>query len=118
MHLFLIAGLIYYLFNIWIRLEVASTMNFSNKPFDQCDCDALSETNTPCENNETENSFQNIFIGVPMPPFIVAFIVTSAMCHIFHSLILYFPAPINLLDFYLGDSQDEDLSDDNEMQSD
>ena len=117
MHLFLIAGLIYYLFNIWIRLEVASTMNFSNKPFDQCDCDALSETNTLCENNETENSFQNIFIGVPMPPFIVAFIVTSAMCHIFHSLILYFPAPINLLDFYLGDSQDDDLSDDIEMQS-
>ena len=52
-----------------------------------------------------------------MPPFIVSFMVTSAMCHMFHSLILHFPAPINLLDFYLGDSQDEYLSDDIEMQS-
>ena len=116
MHLFLIAGLIYYLYNIWEKLEVASTMNFSNKSFNQCDCDALSEINTPCENNETEDSFQNVFIGVRLSPFIITFMVTSVLCHIFLSLILYFPTPINLLDFYLGDSKDEELSVNVEMQ--
>ena len=117
MHLFLIAGLIYYLSDIWINLEVASTMNFSNKPFDQCDCDALSETNTPCENDEN-NSFQNFFIGLELDisPFIATFMATSALCHIFHSLISYFPAPVNLLDFYLGDCENEDLNGDVEIQ--
>ena len=102
LYLALISGLIYYLYNIWIMFEVASTMNFSNEPFDQCPCAALSENDIPCINKETENSFQNIFLGVSIQPFLIIFMVTSIVCHVIHSSIMFFPAPINILDYILG----------------
>ena len=102
LYLALISGLIYYLYNIWIMFEVASTMNFSNEPFDQCPCAALSENDIPCINKETENSFQNIFLGVSIQPFLIIFMVTSIVCHVIHSSIMFFPTPINILDYILG----------------
>ena len=107
MHLFVIVALAYYLYAIWIPLEVASNLNFSNLPFDQCPCDDLELYNITCTNKETESSFQNIFVGVPIQPFLIALLVASIACHIIHSLILVFPSPVSLLCFYLGNFEDQ-----------
>ena len=101
-HLAIIAGLTYYLYAIWIPLELTSTLNFENLSFDQCLCEELAMNNITCTNKETENSFQNFFIGVPIPPFLIAFLGASISCHLVHSLIPVFPAPINLHIFFLG----------------
>ena len=107
MHLFVIVALAYYLYAIWIPLEVASNLNFSNLPFDQCPCDDLELYNITCTNKETESSFQNIFVGVPIQPFLIALLVASIACHIIHSLIFVFPSPASLLCFYLGNFEEQ-----------
>lgn len=104
LHLALIATLLYYLYNIWIALEVMSSMNFDNEPFNRCECIVLGEYGQQCQNKETENSFQNLLIGVSIRPFLIAFLVASILCHIIHSLAICFPAPIKFLDFVLGNS--------------
>ena len=106
-HLSLLAGLIFYQYNIWIALESTSTLNFNNKPFNLCPCDALSEINEPCINKETENSFQNMFVGVSNTPFLISFLVTSIACHFIHSLIIALPSPIPLSTYVLGDSSNQ-----------
>ena len=105
-HLATIAALLYCLYSVWISLEVTSTMNFENKPFDQCKCDPLN----PCINDETENSFQNVFVGISIQPFILAFLVVSLACHIAHSVILAFPPPLSMSHFILGQDEDQDVN--------
>ena len=101
-HLAIIAGLTYYLYAIWIPLELTSTLNFENLSFDQCLCEELAMNNITCTNKETENSFQNIFIGVPIPPFLIALLSASISCHLVHSLIIYIPSPLTLIDLIVG----------------
>ena len=106
-HLALIAVLIYYFYAVWIDLEFTSSMNFSNFPFNQCPCDVLLENGLPCVNEETENSFQNLFIGIPNQPFILCFLVVSILCHLVHSLCTILPVPISLLDYVIGQNSNE-----------
>ena len=106
-HLAVIAALLFYLYEIWIPLEIASNLNFENQPFNQCQCGPLSKNNITCVNDETENSFQNKFLGVAIEPFLIAFLVVSFTSHLIHSLILVLPAPIKLLHFYLGQVGDQ-----------
>ena len=63
-HLASVASLMCFLFSFWSALQVTSSMDFNNKPFNQCSCDVLSENNLPCINKETENSFQNVFLAL------------------------------------------------------
>ena len=107
MHLAVIASLAYYLYAIWIPLEITSNFNFENLPFNQCPCDYLAMFNITCTNIETESSFQNIFLGVPIESFLIALLVASISCHLIHSLILVFPSPLSLLSFYLGNFEEE-----------
>ena len=107
MHLAMIASLAYYLYAIWIPLEITSNFNFENLPFNQCPCDYLAMFNITCTNIETESSFQNIFLGVPIESFLIALLVASISCHLIHSLILVFPSPLSLLSFYLGNFEEQ-----------
>ena len=100
-HLAFIAALLFCLYTIWISLEVISGMNFTNEPFNQCECDLLSA----CTNHETENSFQNVFVGVAIQPFLIAFFVTSVTSHLVHAFISSFPPPLKLVYFFLGDKK-------------
>ena len=104
-HLALIAALLFCLYTIWISLEAVSGMNFTNEPFNQCECDLLST----CTNHETENSFQNIFVGVAIQPFLIAFFVTSVTSHLVHAFILCFPPPLKLVYFFLGGNKKSPL---------
>ena len=106
-HLSLLAGLIFYQYDIWNALESTSIIDFKNRPFNLCPCDALNEINEPCINKETENSFQNMFVGVSNTPFLISFLVTSIACHSIHALILTFPSPIPLSRFVIGDSSNQ-----------
>ena len=110
-HFAVISAMIYYLYSIWITFNMASTLNFENKPFDQCPCDVLQENNIPCLNKETENSFQNVFLGVPIQPFLIAFFVTSVSCHLIHALVTILPPPIKLIHYMVGNNfQDNSAS--------
>ena len=102
-HLALIAGLTYYLLQLWIIFKNSTSLNFSNKPFNQCICeDILPQYNVTCTNEETANSFQNKFIGIPNQVIILAFLLTSITCHIIHSMVLVFPPPLTLFQFVSG----------------
>ena len=102
-HFALIAGLIYYLLQLWIIFKDSTSLNFSNKPFNQCICeDILPQYNVTCTNEETANSFQNKFIGIPNQVIILAFLLTSITCHIIHSMVLVFPPPLTLFQFVSG----------------
>ena len=101
-HLAMISSVLYYLYAVWIALSITSNMNFNNEPFNQCECIILGQNGQECSNKETENSFQNFFVGVPIQPFLIALFVTSIFCHMIHSLVLQFPAPISLLNYVLG----------------
>ena len=105
LHIVLIASLLYYLYCMWIPLQLSSNFNFENKPFDQCSCDALLEVDLSCTNSETESSFQNWFIGVPVEPFLIASMVTSFFSHIIHSSLLFMPAPMQLSSYIIGTSE-------------
>lgn len=105
-HLTLIAGLIYYLFVIWINSDQSSDIDFNNKPYDQCTCDILTENNLPCENRETDSSFQNRVIRFSIPMFLQIFLALSISCHMIHALVLYIPSPLTLIDLILGLKQD------------
>ena len=102
-HLAMIAGLTYYLFEIWIAFKDSTSVNFSNKPFNQCLCDdILPQYNVTCTNEETENSFQNKFSHVPSLPIILSLMIASIICHFIQALILVLPSPLSLVQFYLG----------------
>ena len=101
-HLTMIALLLCYLYAVWIPMELASNLNFENKPFDQCRCGPLAEFNITCVNYETENSFQNIFLGISVQPFLIALLLTSITCHLVHSVIIIFPAPELMSNFLFG----------------
>ena len=108
-HLTLIAGLIYYLYVIWIDSEESSSINFSNLPYNQCFCDFLTEIGFGqdyCANWESETSFQNQLIIISLPLVLQMFLLTSFLCHILHSLIIYIPSPLTLINFYVGLKQD------------
>ena len=108
-HLTLIAGLTYYLYIIWIDSEQSSSNNFSNLPYDQCFCVFLTELGFGqdyCANWESKTSFQNKLIIVSLPLVLQMFLITSFLCHILHSLIIYIPPPLTLIDFYIGTKQD------------
>ena len=108
-HLTLIAGLIYYLYIIWIDSEQSSSVNFSNLPYNQCFCEFLTELGFDqkyCANWESDNSFQNKqLIMISLPLVIQMFLFTSVLCHLIHSLIIYIPSPLTLIDFYVGMKQ-------------
>ena len=105
-HLTLIAGLIYYLYAIWISSDESSSINFSNLPYNQCFCDFLTELGFDenyCANWESNNSFQNKqLIMISLPLVLQMFLLTSILCHFLHSLIIYIPSPLTLIDFYVG----------------
>ena len=108
-HLTLIAGLIYYIYIIWIDSEESSSINFSNLPYNLCFCEFLTEVGFSqdyCDNWESETSFQNQLIIVSLPMVLQLFLVTSFSCHILHSLIIYIPSPLTLIDFYVGLKQE------------
>ena len=108
-HLTLIDGLIYYLYVIWIDSEESSSNNFSNLPYNQCFCDFLTEVGFGqdyCANWESETSFQNQLIIVSLPLVLQMFLLTSFLCHILHSLMIYIPSPLTLINFYVGLKQD------------
>ena len=90
-HLALIAAMIYYLFVLWIFFQNSTNVNFSNKPFDQCLCDILPEYGDECINNETQNSFQNVFLRVPVTSVLISFIFVSFGCHLIHALAFQVP---------------------------
>ena len=104
LHVTMIATLIYYLYSIWIAFQNTTNVNFTNKPFDQCACDTLIEHGheEECVNEETQNSFQNLFLRVPMSEILLAFIVVSFTCHLIHSCLVHIPSPIWLIDFIFG----------------
>ena len=104
-HLTLIAGLTYYLFAIWIDSEESSDIDFTNKLYDQCTCDILTELHLPCENRETETSFQNRVIQFSIPLFLQTLIIIAILCHIVHAMVLYIPSPLTLIDLILGVKQ-------------
>ena len=101
-HLTLIAGLIYYLFAIWINLDESSDIDFNDEPYDLCTCDILTELGQLCTNRETDFSFQNRVIRFSIPLFLQIFILISISCHLVHSLVLYIPSPLTLIDFITG----------------
>ena len=108
-HLTLIAGLTFYLYIIWIDSEQSSSNNFSNLPYDQCFCVFLTELGFGqdyCANWESKTSFQNKLIIVSLPLVLQMFLITSFLSHILHSLIIYIPSPLTLIDFYIGTKQD------------
>ena len=108
-HLTLIAGLMYYLYIIWIDSGESSSNNFSNLPYNQCFCELLTELGFGqdyCSNWESDSSFQNQLIIVSLPMVLQLFLVTSFSCHILHSLIIYIPSPLTLIDFYVGLKQE------------
>ena len=109
-HLTLIAGLIYYLYTVWIDSEQSSRINFSNLPYNQCFCEFLTELGFDqkyCANWESDNSFQNKqLIMISLPLVIQMFLFTSVLCHLIHSLIIYIPLPLTLINFYVGLNQD------------
>ena len=106
-HLALIAALIYYLFAIWINLDESSDIDFNDEPYDLCTCDILTELGQLCTNRETDFSFQNRVIRFSIPLFLQIFIVISITCHIVHSLVLYIPSPLTLIDFITGRDHDD-----------
>ena len=108
-HLTLIAGLTYYLFMVWIDSEQSSEINFSNLPYDQCLCDVLTDLELDekyCFNWENDSSFQNQLVSISLPLILQMFLFTSFTCHLIHSLIIYIPLPLTLINFYVGLNQD------------
>ena len=108
-HLTLIAGLIYYLYMVWIDTEQSSRVNFSNLPYNLCFCELLTElgfSQDYCANWESETSFQNQLVMISLPLVLQIFLFISFLCHILHSLIIYIPSPLTLIDFYVGTKQD------------
>ena len=108
-HLTLIAGLTYYLFMVWIDSEESSSINFNNLPYNLCFCELLTELGFGqdyCANWESNSSFQNQLVMISLPLVLQMFLLTSFLCHILHSLIIYIPSPLTLMDFYVGLKQD------------
>ena len=108
-HLTLIALFTDYLNMVWIDSEESSNINFNNLPYNLCFCELLTELGFGqdyCANWESEQSFQNQLIIVSLPLVIQIFLLTSFLCHILHSLIIYIPSPLTLIDFYVGLKQD------------
>ena len=108
-HLALIATMTYILYVLWMGFEMSSNLNFSNKPFNQCECDILSDYGHAyeCTNKEAENSFQNQFLNVKLPVVIISLLVSSILCHIIQSILVQLPAPVTLLDFVLCHNKKE-----------
>ena len=103
-HLAIIAGLIIYLIKLWFVFEDSTSLNFSNRPFDQCRCNILSEfyLEDQCTNEEALYSFQNKFLNVPIESILIAFLIVSISCHLIHSIFVALPPPLPLLQFSLG----------------
>ena len=112
-HLALIAVILHYLYGVWLAFETTSSLNFENRPYEKCECDALRKNNLTCNNNETEDSFQNMFIGVAIQPFLIAYLITSLSCHLVQSSILYLPPQPQLIHYILGPKQVQGGSDSN-----
>ena len=112
-HLTFIAGFTYYLYIVWIDSEESSSINFNNLPYNLCFCEFLTEIGFGqdyCANWESETSFQNQLIIVSLPLVLQMFLLTSFLCHLIHSLIIFIPSPFALIDFYVGLKQDNSKS--------
>lgn len=107
-HFALIAVTLNYLYGVWLAIETTSSLNFENRPYEKCECDALRKNNLTCNNHETEDSFQNMFIGVAIQPFLIAYLIISLSCHLVQSLILYLPPQTQLIHYILGPKQIEE----------
>ena len=101
-HFMIIACMTLYLYEMWISFGKAAGFEFSNKSYDQCTCDFLEEKGFECENRETNNSFQNLFIRVPVRNLLLVFFTISIICHLIQSVFKCLPAPVQLLYFILG----------------
>ena len=110
-HLAMVGALIYCLFELWITFQNQTSINFENKSFNQCTCDILSAYGhgEECTNDETQNSFQNRFLHVPIKEFFIALIITSISCHLIQSIIIWIPKPLGLHDLILGHWKAKDL---------
>ena len=105
-HLALIAGLTLYLFELWKIFKDSTSLNFNNKPFNQCLCnDILPQYNVTCTNEEAGNSFQNKFLHIPINSILICFLLTAISCHLIQSLFIALPEPLPLLNFVLGNEQ-------------
>ena len=109
-HFAMIACLALYLYEMKITLGKLEGLDFSDKFYDQCTCDILSEFGHACENRETDYSFQNVFLIVPIRTLLLVFLITSISCHLIQSFIIYLPAPIQLLHFVLQKDQAQNES--------
>ena len=110
-HLAMVGALTFYLFELWITFQNQTSINFENKSFNQCTCDILSAYGhgEECTNNETQNSFQNSFLHVPIKELLIALFVTSISCHLIQSMILWIPKPLRLLHLVLENGRGKDL---------
>ena len=109
-HFTSIAGLTLYFYEMKITLGKAKALDFSDNSYAQCTCDILSEFGQACENRETDYSFQNLFLTVPLQTLLLVFLITSISCHLIQSFIIYLPAPIQLLHFILQKDQAQNKS--------
>ena len=109
-HFAMIACLALYLYEMKITLGKLEELDFSDKLYDQCTCIILSEFGHACENRETDYSFQNLFLIVPIRTLLLVFLITSLSCHLIQSFIIYLPAPIQLLHFVLQKDQAQNKS--------
>ena len=96
---------------MWRDLGKRAVFAFSDKSFDQCTCDVLTEYGHDCINKETDNSFQNLFLLWDMQLLLLSFFITSIACHLIQSLFLYLPAPLPLYQFIVGqENKDERIA--------
>ena len=100
-HFAMIACLTFYLYEMKITLGKLEELDFSDKYYDQCTCIILEEFGHSCKNRETDYSFQNLFLIVPIRTLLLAFLISSISCHLIQSFITYLPAPLQLIHFVL-----------------
>ena len=101
-HFAMIAGFTMYMYKMWRELDKRAEFAFSDKSYDKCTCDVLSEIGQDCVNRETGYSFQNLFLLVDMQKMLFAFLVISTISHLAQSIFLNFPAPVPLFQFIVG----------------
>ena len=98
-YLALIMLIMFYLYNMWIYIRHTSDMiwdlDYTNQPFDQCACQNYGHCSA-----ETSD-FQNILSSIEIRLYFYLLLLNPMLCHIIHSLFLFLPAPIPLLDFIL-----------------
>ena len=109
-YLTIIASIIYRLFEASTDYRLSSEMklvarfDFKNSIYDRCAC-PKSDSASHC--SEVEMNFQNLLIFLPSEYFLLAFLITPFFLHVIHSLLFDLPKPIPMLQFILGNNQEE-----------